>query len=286
MRRLRSLSEAECYARCYGVSDATVHVLRLEPRRPRQVLIAEGEALRRRFEEYLDARDPAVSPSPSSLTPDSGRARPEPAGAVLRHQPRTRVSAAAGGPLREPPQRFLAAPVHRRVHAAAIRACGTVRAAETTASAVTMPQPERRRARATCAAATSRARPSGCSGSRRSSSPCGSASSARRRTAARSVNARAGVQERRLANAALRPSLDVAGERGGAVGSSAKAGSGSSRRARRRLAAPAVRDRRAAVAAERLRAQLHAGRGLAALVLGPVDQRHARARRRPRRTVA
>ena len=58
MRRLRTLSEAECYARCYGGLDATVHVLRLEPRAPRQVLAREGEALRRRFEEYLDARDP------------------------------------------------------------------------------------------------------------------------------------------------------------------------------------------------------------------------------------
>jgi hypothetical protein len=56
MRRLRSLSEAECYARCYGGWDATVHVLRLEPRRPRYALV-EGEALRRRFEEFLDARD-------------------------------------------------------------------------------------------------------------------------------------------------------------------------------------------------------------------------------------
>jgi hypothetical protein len=59
MRRLRRLSEAECYARCYGVSEATVHVVALEPRRARQLLIAEGEALRRRFEEFLDARDPA-----------------------------------------------------------------------------------------------------------------------------------------------------------------------------------------------------------------------------------
>ena len=58
MRRLRSLSEAECYARCYGGWEATVHVLTLEPRTPRHVLAHEGEALRRRFEEYLDARDP------------------------------------------------------------------------------------------------------------------------------------------------------------------------------------------------------------------------------------
>jgi hypothetical protein len=43
-----------------------VHVLRLEPRPPRQALIAEGEALRRRFEEYLDARDPAVLAEPEA----------------------------------------------------------------------------------------------------------------------------------------------------------------------------------------------------------------------------
>ncbi|HSC72610.1 MAG TPA: hypothetical protein VLB89_00495 [Gaiellaceae bacterium] len=58
MRRLRSLSEAECYARCYGGWEPTVQVLTLEPRAPRHVLAVEGEALRRRFEEYLDARDP------------------------------------------------------------------------------------------------------------------------------------------------------------------------------------------------------------------------------------
>ena len=66
MRRLRSLSEAECYARCYGAWDATVHVLRLEPRSPRHALIVEGEALRRRFEEFLDARDPAELAEPEA----------------------------------------------------------------------------------------------------------------------------------------------------------------------------------------------------------------------------
>jgi hypothetical protein len=58
MRRLRSLSEAECYARCYGGWDAGVRVMRLEPGRTRRELVLEGEALRRRFEELLDARDP------------------------------------------------------------------------------------------------------------------------------------------------------------------------------------------------------------------------------------
>ncbi len=58
MRRLRPLSEAECYARCYGGGEETVRVLRLESPRRRQYAIVEGEALRRRFEELLEARDP------------------------------------------------------------------------------------------------------------------------------------------------------------------------------------------------------------------------------------
>jgi hypothetical protein len=66
MRRLRSLSEAECYARCYGGLDATVHVLRLEPRLARHVVAIEGEALRRRFEEYLEARDPTELAEPEA----------------------------------------------------------------------------------------------------------------------------------------------------------------------------------------------------------------------------
>jgi len=66
MRRLRSLSEAECYARCYGGWDVTVHVLRLQPRVARHALIVEGEALRRRFEEFLDARDPEELAEPEA----------------------------------------------------------------------------------------------------------------------------------------------------------------------------------------------------------------------------
>ncbi len=60
MRRLRPLSEAECYARCYGDWDVTVRVVRLEPRRLRHPVLLEGEALRRRFEEALDAREPGA----------------------------------------------------------------------------------------------------------------------------------------------------------------------------------------------------------------------------------
>jgi hypothetical protein len=58
MRRLRSLTEAECYARCYGDWDGTVKIVRLEPRPPRHPVLLNGEVLRRRFEEALDAREP------------------------------------------------------------------------------------------------------------------------------------------------------------------------------------------------------------------------------------
>ena len=60
MRRLRPLSEEECYLRCYGVDEATVRVVRLEPRcshAPRPGLRLTGEELRRLFEVRLDARE-------------------------------------------------------------------------------------------------------------------------------------------------------------------------------------------------------------------------------------
>ena len=66
MRRLRSLSEAECYARCYGGWEPTVQVIRPEPRRPRHQVLLEGEVLRRRFEEYLDAREPEAVAEPEA----------------------------------------------------------------------------------------------------------------------------------------------------------------------------------------------------------------------------
>ncbi len=54
--RLRSLSEAECYARCYG-GHATEQVsqVRLLPRPVRRTTI-RGEDLRVLFEERLDER--------------------------------------------------------------------------------------------------------------------------------------------------------------------------------------------------------------------------------------
>jgi hypothetical protein len=66
MRRLRPLTEAECYARCYGGWDGSVQVMTLEPRSSRHALRLEGEALRRRFEELFEARDPAELAEPEA----------------------------------------------------------------------------------------------------------------------------------------------------------------------------------------------------------------------------
>jgi hypothetical protein len=41
-------------------------VIRAEPRRPRHQVLLEGEVLRRRFEEYLDAREPDAVPEPEA----------------------------------------------------------------------------------------------------------------------------------------------------------------------------------------------------------------------------
>jgi len=54
--RMRSLSEAECYARCYGSREEQVRIIKLEPRRPRYDVKPSGEELRRFFEDRLDER--------------------------------------------------------------------------------------------------------------------------------------------------------------------------------------------------------------------------------------
>ena len=45
VRRLRSLSETECYVRLYGGWDPTVTLVKIEPRRPRYALSVSGEDL-------------------------------------------------------------------------------------------------------------------------------------------------------------------------------------------------------------------------------------------------
>jgi hypothetical protein len=58
--RLRQLTEAECYARCYGGHRSErVSVVRLMPR-PTAEASSAGERLRERFERRLDARGPEV----------------------------------------------------------------------------------------------------------------------------------------------------------------------------------------------------------------------------------
>jgi hypothetical protein len=56
--RLRQLTEAECYARCYGGTTASdcVTVVRVLTRRG--PLTTPGEHLRQRFEQRLDERGP------------------------------------------------------------------------------------------------------------------------------------------------------------------------------------------------------------------------------------
>jgi hypothetical protein len=60
--RLRPLTEAEAYARCYGEGEDTVRFVKLEPRRPRFDLDVSGEDLRQAFESRLDKREPVAEP--------------------------------------------------------------------------------------------------------------------------------------------------------------------------------------------------------------------------------
>jgi hypothetical protein len=56
---LRPLDEAAVYARCHGERDETVRLVKLPPRRPRDVdLLAAGERIRRSLEARIDAREP------------------------------------------------------------------------------------------------------------------------------------------------------------------------------------------------------------------------------------
>ena len=56
--RLRALSEAEAYARCYGEGDESVRFVKMEPRRPRLFYGVSGEDLRQAFESRLQGREP------------------------------------------------------------------------------------------------------------------------------------------------------------------------------------------------------------------------------------
>ena len=56
-QRLRPLTEAEAYARCHGMHDSEVRIVKIEPRRPRYDLEVSGEDLRRSFESKLEHRE-------------------------------------------------------------------------------------------------------------------------------------------------------------------------------------------------------------------------------------
>jgi hypothetical protein len=50
------MTEAECYARCYG-GPRRIEAVRVRPPRPLLVSTVSGEQLRRQFEQRLDARE-------------------------------------------------------------------------------------------------------------------------------------------------------------------------------------------------------------------------------------
>jgi hypothetical protein len=61
VQRLRNLSEAECYARCYGGlgTGEAVRVVRVEPKR--RLSPVGGELVRLAFEAKIDARPPEAA---------------------------------------------------------------------------------------------------------------------------------------------------------------------------------------------------------------------------------
>jgi hypothetical protein len=61
LRRLRRLSEKECYTRLYGRDEGTVRIIAIERRRSGRAPSLSGEALRRLFEERLDSREPEAA---------------------------------------------------------------------------------------------------------------------------------------------------------------------------------------------------------------------------------
>jgi hypothetical protein len=74
--RLRPLTEAEAYARCYGEGDDNVRFVKVEPRRRRFFGGVSGEDLRRAFESRLNRREPEPEATPDVAAGDSA----EPAG--------------------------------------------------------------------------------------------------------------------------------------------------------------------------------------------------------------
>jgi hypothetical protein len=74
--RLRTLTEAECYARCYGDGDDNVRFVKLEPRRPRFDIGLSGEELRQAFESRLDERELPGEPGSEPVSEAAGGQEP------------------------------------------------------------------------------------------------------------------------------------------------------------------------------------------------------------------
>jgi hypothetical protein len=61
MRRLRTLTEAECYCRCYVGFDESVKVVRIAAPERDELVRLTGERLRQLFERRLDLREPGLA---------------------------------------------------------------------------------------------------------------------------------------------------------------------------------------------------------------------------------
>jgi hypothetical protein len=61
VRRLRRLTEAECYTRLYGRDEDTVTIIAIVRRRPGRGPSLSGEKLGKLFDERLDGREPEAA---------------------------------------------------------------------------------------------------------------------------------------------------------------------------------------------------------------------------------
>ena len=195
--RLRTLTEAECYTRCYGKQEERRQrpprpaTPRFRRRAPREDAARAGRGAARRARGRGGVKHACrtldVAPALAHAR-RAGRPVPLPSSWVCTATWTARATLQAAWPpplsdvpdvlapglrcvfcginpgaclgrrgraLREPAQRLLAAAPRRRLHAAALRPAGAVRAARARLSASRTPPTARRRARATCGAATS-----------------------------------------------------------------------------------------------------------------------------------
>ena len=140
--RMRSLSESECYARCYGWRDEQVRIMRLEPRRPRNALRPSGEELRRYFEERLDRRSRSRAPKPLSRRGRAARGRARGAWRTARDcGASTSAPRPAGSPNRSPSRNCSRVRSTVRPDGSRFQACRSTRTPSRTTFATRMSPP-------------------------------------------------------------------------------------------------------------------------------------------------